>query len=518
MSVAESSPADAPPIGGTPLDPAEAATAAREHRKKIFAFLALMTAMFMSMLDNQIVSTALPTIVGEFGHLERFGWVGSAYLLASSSVMPLYGKLGDLFGRKQVLMSAVVLFLIGSAACGLASSMNQLIGFRVLQALGGGGIAVSIFSINADLFGPRERARYQSYSSLVLMMAGAIGPVLGGTMSHWLGWRSIFLINLPIGAVVLVALGVLLRRRRPDRVPKIDFAGAILLAATIASVVLWADGSELFGGLLSVGGLTTLGFGLVCLCAWIWLEKRVVEPVVPLSIFRNPTVSLLLWVSLASGAVGIGMSNYFALYLQSGVGLSPSMAGLMFIPLTGGIALGSINAGRIISRTGRYKPFAVASTATTSLSLVAIAFAGPSVPLAVMCLLFLIQGIGVGIGQQVPVLGVQNAALARDVGAATGTVTLTRMGGASVGISIYGAILSAGVSAAAAAATLPAGINVTKLEPAVVATLSPEVRATIAGVYASASFPLFLTAAGVAATGLLAALMLKNVQLPTKRH
>ncbi len=183
-----------------------------------------MTAMFMATLDNQIVSTALPTIVGEFGHLERFGWIGSAYLLSLSAVMPLYGKLGDLFGRKYVMMTAIMIFTVGSAVCGLAVSMNTLIAARVLQGLGGGGIMVSIFAVNADLFEPRERARYQSYSSLVLMASGAIGPVLGGTMSDLFGWRSIFLVNVPIGFIVLTGLAFMLPYRKPHRRPKIDYA------------------------------------------------------------------------------------------------------------------------------------------------------------------------------------------------------------------------------------------------------------------------------------------------------
>jgi MFS family permease len=195
-------------------------------RRRLILFFFLMTAMFMATLDNQIVSTALPTIVGEFGHLERFGWIGSAYLLSLSAVMPVYGKLGDLFGRKYVMMTAIMIFTVGSTVCGLAVSMDTLIAARVLQGLGGGGIMVSIFAVNADLFEPRERARYQSYSSLVLMASGAIGPVLGGTMSDLFGWRSIFLVNVPIGFVVLIGLAFMLPYRKPHRRPKIDYAGS----------------------------------------------------------------------------------------------------------------------------------------------------------------------------------------------------------------------------------------------------------------------------------------------------
>ena len=315
-----------------------------DPRRRMLVVCLLMTGIFMAALDNQIVSTALPTIVGEFGELERFGWVGSAYLLATSAVMPVYGKLGDLFGRKYVMMTAIFIFALGSLACGLAVSMNTLIAARVLQGLGGGGIMVSIFSINADLFEPRVRARYQSYSSLMLMAAGAVGPTLGGVLSDLFGWRSIFLVNLPIGIIVLTGLALILPYRKPIRRPKIDFAGAVLLAAVVSSVVLWADSREIFGSLVSAESLAVIAFGAVCLIAWIHVERRVPEPIVPLGLFRNPTVNLLLIVSLVSGAIGIGSVNYIALFLQTTTGLSPSQAGLLFMALTAGIAAGRFHA------------------------------------------------------------------------------------------------------------------------------------------------------------------------------
>ena len=486
-----------------------------DHRRRLIIFAFLMTGVFMATLDNQIVATALPTIVGEFGQLERFGWVGSAYLLASSAVMPLYGKLGDLFGRKYVMMAAVFIFTLGSATCGLAISMDTLIAARVLQALGGGGIMVSIFSINADLFEPRERAKYQSYSSLMLMLAGAVGPALGGLMSDLFGWRSIFLINLPVGIVVLLGIGAMLPYKRPHRKPKIDYIGAVLLAAAIASIVLWADSSELFGGLLAPQSLAIVGIGALCLVVWVQVEKRVPEPVVPLSLFSKSTVNLLLIYSMASGAIGIGLSNYFALYFQSAVGLTPTNAGLMFIPLTVGIAGGSILAGRIMSKTGRYKIFAVISGVSAVIALTTIAFLPLTAPLWAIAPLLLMNGLGIGVAQQVPVLGVQNAADKRDTGAATGVVTLTRMGGASIGISVYGAILAASV--AHLATPIPGVSNIEKLTPKDVSELPEATQQLIATVYHSAFHPLFLTGAGIGLLALICAVSLKNIQLPVKK-
>jgi EmrB/QacA subfamily drug resistance transporter len=486
-----------------------------DSRRRLMAFSLLMAGMFMATLDNQIVSTALPTIVGEFGELERFAWVGSAYLLAVSTVMPVYGKLGDLFGRKYVMMAAIFIFTLGSLVCGVAASMNQLIAARVLQGLGGGGIMVSIFSINADLFEPRVRARYQSYSSLMLMAAGAVGPTLGGVLSDLFGWRSIFLVNLPIGIVVLIGLALILPNRKPDRKPKIDYVGAVLLAGAVASVVLWADGQQLFGSLISPAGAAVAFAGIACALAWVFVERRVAEPIIPLTLFLNPTVSLLLIVSLMSGAVGIGSVNYIALFLQTTTGLTPSHAGMLFIALTGGIAAGSLTAGRLISLSGRYKVFAIISTTGSTITFLIFSMLHPGTPIYVIAMVMVLQGVSVGFGQQVPVVGVQNATDPRDVGAATGAVTLTRMAGASIAISIYGAVLSSFMLGNTT--SIPGVTDIGKLTPADLAALPQQSQEMVAALYTGAFQSVFLSMAGLIAIGLVAAVMLRNVLLPTVR-
>lgn len=489
-----------------------AAPLVTEPRRRLIVFLFLMLAMFMATLDNQIVSTALPTIVGEFGALERFGWVGSAYLLATSAVMPVYGKLGDLFGRKYVMIFAVVLFTIGSLACGLAWSMDSLIAARVLQGLGGGGIMVSIFSVNADLFAPRERARYQSYSSLVIMASGSVGPILGGTMSDLFGWRSIFLINLPIGIVVLLGLAFLLPYRRPDRQPKIDYIGAVLLAAAISSVVLWADSAELFGSLIAWQSLAIIAFAIVCATLWVQVEKRAPEPIVPLRLFKDSTFPLLMIISIVSGGLGIGMVNYYALFLQTTTGLSPSEAGLFFIAVTGGIVMGSLTAGRLISKTGSYKPFSIISLSIAVIAMLSLSQVHAGTPLAIIAALLLLQGLGVGLGQQAPIIGVQNSAAKADIGAASGAVTLTRMGGAALAISIYGAVISSSLKGTGA--DIQGVSNIQELTPKMLTQLPAASQHAVADLYAAAFTPLFLVAAATAVIGLVAAVMLKNVRLP----
>ena len=483
-----------------------------DRRRRLFVFFLLMSAMFMATLDNQIVSTALPTIVGEFGALERFGWIGSAFLLASSAVMPVYGKLGDLFGRKYVMIAAIVIFTIGSLACGLAWSMNSLIAARVLQGLGGGGIMVSIFSVNADLFEPRERAKYQSYSSLVIMASGSIGPVLGGTMSDLFGWRSIFLINLPIGIAVLTGIAFLLPYRRPERQPKIDYMGAVLLALTITSIVLWADSSEIFGSIFAWQSLCIVAFAAIAAYLWVQVERRAPEPVVPLHLFKDSTFPLLMVISLISGGLGIGMVNYYALFLQTTTGLSPSTAGLFFVALTSGIVLGALTAGRLISRTGSYKPFSVASLTIAVLAMLALSQMHAGTPLYIIGAVLFTQGLGVGLGQQAPIIGVQNSAPKADIGAASGAVTLTRMGGAAITISIYGAILSSNLKGLGA--DIPGVGKIQELTPKMLAELPAASQTAVAALYAGAFTPLFYTAAFTAAIGLVAAIALKNVRLP----
>ncbi|WP_254901042.1 MDR family MFS transporter [Paracoccus sp. J56] len=483
------------------------------HRRRTIIFCFLMLSMFMATLDNQVVSTALPTIVGEFGAIERFGWVGSAYLLAQAAIMPVYGKLGDLFGRKYVMIFAVALFTLGSVVCGLAWSMNSLIAARAFQGLGAGGIMVSIFSINADLFEPRQRARYQSFSSLVLMASGSVGPTLGGMMSQHLGWRSIFLINLPIGMVALLGLALLLPQRRPQRQPRVDYLGALTLAVAIAGIVLWADSQSLFGSLTSVPALALPVISAGALALWLAIERRVPEPIIPLNLFRDRNFSLLLIVAATSGGIAIGMVNYHALFLQMTTGLSPASAGLFFIAVTTGIAIGSLTAGRLISATGRYKPWLVLGLSLALASLTGLASLPLHVPFWAVAALLMGQGMAIGLGQQAPIIGVQIASPSQDVGAATGAVTLTRMAGASLAISVYGAILSDRL----AQTTIHGAGALAEMTPDRMSMLAAPQREAVAAAFRDAFVWVYLSAVVIAAVGLLAAAMLRPTMLAPSR-
>lgn len=517
MKTSDMTDAQALPPGPLPPAPEAPPQAARArapmpeltHRRRmqIFGFLLLCT--FMAMLDNQIVATALPTIVGDFGALERFGWVGSAYLLAQASVMPVYGKLGDLLGRKYVLMAAVGLFVIGSLACSLAWSMDSLIAFRVLQGLGAGGIMVSIFAVNADIFAPRERAKRQSMSSLVLMAAASIGPTLGGVMSETIGWRSIFFVNVPVGAIALIGLYTMLPLTRSERRPKLDVAGALTLAATIAGVVLLADSAQIFGALISWQSGVLLAAIVAMGAIWVAVERRAAEPVVPLYLFRRRNFSLLLVVALTSGSVAIGLANYHAFYLQMTTGLSPSRAGLFFIAITGGLAAGSVLAGRLIARTAIYKPWLVIGLALSTVALTLLSFLPVGIGFVPLAALFMVHGFSIGIAQQSPVIGIQIEAPGRDVGAATGAVTLGRIAGASLAMSVYGAVLTTML----AGVTLPGLGPLADASPEAIAALPEAARVIARGAVAHAYHAIYLSAAVIAAAGLIAALALRRVHL-----
>jgi EmrB/QacA subfamily drug resistance transporter len=489
----------------------ETPPAAPAHRRAAVIFCFLMLAMFMATLDQHVVSTALPTIVGEFAAIERFGWIGSAYLLAQSAIMPIYGKLGDLFGRKYLMIGAVFLFTLGSAACAMAWSMESLIGARVFQGLGAGGIMVSIFAINADLFPPRQRAKYQGFSSLVLMASGSIGPTLGGAMSQYLGWRSIFLINLPIGIIVLTALLLLLPGHRPDRQPRLDWQGALALALAIAGIVLWADSGSLFGSLTAWPALALPGVSLLALVLWLRIERRAPEPVIPLGLFRDRNFALLLIAAAANGAIAIGMVNYHALFLQMTSGLSPASAGLFFIAVTGGVTMGALSAGRLIAASGYYKPWMVLGLLLAMLCLSGLALLPLHAPLWVIVGLLIGLGVAIGLGQQGPVLGAQVAAPREDVGAATGAVTLSRMAGASLAISIYGAVLSGALLA------VPDVEALAEMTPERMNRLMPSMHEAVATAYRDAFFWVYLAAFVIAGIGLLAASLLRPVVLPASR-
>jgi EmrB/QacA subfamily drug resistance transporter len=427
-----------PAIAGQPTAVPGAGAPAVDEPRRLVVFGGLILVLLLAALDSTIVATALPTIVGELGGLERLSWVVTAYLLAQTVVMPLYGKLGDLYGRKRVLQTAVLIFLAGSALCGLSRSMLQLIVFRALQGLGGGGLMVSSQAAIGDVVPPRERGRYQGIFGAAFGVASIAGPLLGGFFTTHLSWRWIFYVNLPLGVVALGVLATALPSAGRRVAHRVDYLGALLLAVALAAIVLATDlggttypwSSAPIVGIVAAGALALLLFLVV--------EKRAAEPVLPLHLFGNRVFAVAGAVGLIVGFALFGAVTFLPLFLQVVRGQSPTASGLQLVPMMGGMLLTSIASGQIISRSGRYRLFPIVGTAVMTVGLVLLSRLRPDTGAAALSLALVVVGVGLGMVMQVLVLAVQNAVDFEDLGVATSGATLFRFIGGSVGTAVLG--------------------------------------------------------------------------------
>jgi EmrB/QacA subfamily drug resistance transporter len=476
-------------------------------------FAALMLVMLLASLDQTIVSTALPTIVGEFGGLAHLSWIVTAYLLATTIVTPLYGKLGDLHGRKIVLQSAILLFLVGSALCGMSRSMLELILFRALQGLGGGGLMVTTIAAVGDIVTPRERGRYQGLFGAVFGVSTVIGPLIGGYFVEHLSWRWIFYINIPLGLVSVLVIGWTFPTPATRRRQAIDFAGAGLLAVLLSAVMLLTTLGGQAIGWASLWSGVLIALALFGLAGFILVERSAAEPILPVSLFRNRIFVVCCAVGFIVGLAMFGSVTYMPLYLQVVRGVSPAAAGLELTPMMGGLLVTSVASGRIISRIGRYRMFPIIGTAVMTVGLTLLSTLNVTSPPWVASLYMLVLGLGLGMVMQVLVLAVQNAVDYRDLGVATSGTTLFRSIGGSVGVAAFGALFAANLTSGLAG-HLPAGAQLpATAEPGAIQALPPALKAVYLDVFTAALHPVFLTAAVIAAIGFVLAWLLQEVPL-----
>ena len=484
-----------------------------ERKRGVAAvFAGLLLAMFVSTLSETVTATALPTIVGDLGGVDHMQWVTTAYILASTIMMPIYGKLGDLFGRKYLFIVALSVFIVGSATCGLAPSMDGLIAGRAVEGLGGGGLIILAQATIADIIPPRQRGKYMGVMGSVFAVSTVVGPLLGGWFVQVTGWRWLFAFNIPLALLAIAAVAFFLTNpeRRDDR-PPVDVGGMMAMAVSVSSLVLaTAWGGTLYPWLSwQIIGLFALF--VVAAVAFVLVERRAKEPIIPMLLFKNRNFVVCTITGMFIMLGMMGTVSYLPTYFQIVDGLAPEQAGLMTFPMMAGVLLTAVGTGFLATKTGRYKWMPIASCAVAAVGFVLLSRLTPDTSLLMTGVFLFILGFGIGLGQQILVLIVQNEFPHAIVGTATAANNFFRQIGSTLGASLVGALFTSRLDADLAA-QLPKtdNISMNRITPQFIDHLGGPARDIITTAYSDALVPIFLYVVPLLVVGFLLMLTLKE--------
>lgn len=488
------------------------------HRQIIEVLVGLMAGMFLAALDQSIVGTALPRIVSDLGGLEHLSWVVTAYLLTSTASTPLWGKISDLYGRRPMFQSAIVIFLVGSVIAGASSSMGMLIGGRAVQGLGGGGLIALSMAIIGDIVPPRERGKYQGMFGAVFGVSSVAGPLLGGFFTDGPGWRWIFWLNLPIGLAALFVTSRALRMPIARRQHRVDYLGAAAIVGSVSSVLLytsWAGSEYGWSDPLALG---LLAAGLVLAVAFVLIERRAAEPIIPMHLFRRPVFGWSVLFAFLMGMAMFGGIVYLPFYLQVVRGFSPTESGLALVPMVLGILVTSVGSGLLVTRTGRYRVFPILGAIITLVALLLLSRVVADTPFAQFALDIFLLGAGLGFTMQTVVTAVQNDLPRRDLGSGTSSVTFFRSMGGAFGTALFGVVLTTRVAHHLAGA-LPAGadrVDRAMGDVAAIRALPEAIRVPVLDAFMRSIQDLFLVAVPFVALAVVVAFLIPELPLRTR--
>jgi EmrB/QacA subfamily drug resistance transporter len=509
-------PTTEPPVAGAPDD----GPSYLSHRQILVVLFGVMAGMLLAALDQSIVGTALPRIVSDLGGLDKLSWVVTAYLLTSTAVTPLWGKISDLYGRRLIFQAAIMIFVTGSLFSGLSSTMTELIAARAFQGIGGGGLFAIALSIIGDVIAPRDRGRYQGYFGAVFGLSSVAGPLLGGWFTDGPGWRWIFFINIPIGIAALIITSAALKLPVKRREHSIDYTGAGVIVAAVSCLLLYLDWRGPDHGWADALGLVLLAASIALVFAFVAVERRAAEPIIPLRLFSNAIFRVGNIFGFLSGIVLFGTIIFLPLYLQAVKGYSPTTSGLALLPAVVGIFATSISAGQMISKTGRYKIYPVLGALVLIPAMFGLSRLSAHTPYWQVALGVFVWGAGLGFTMQTILTAVQNAVDYRELGTATGAVTFFRQIGGAIGAAAFGAMLSSRLKTHLAdefGGRLPRGAATDANDVQKIQHLAGPVKEHVLTAFSHALDDVFFIGVPVVVIAFFVALTLKEIPLRTSQ-